>query len=214
MDQSEFSFMALLLNTAVLMALLGFLLGKGQQVSKRISRWEKAGLVCLMALLALPMAIFGEYNQVTVAAIFLAIVVSVCVLLIGTDKWFCLTCHVRRLRRPVVESYMLSLGDLGMKVDESVPEMEKGAVWVYANNSGRGKAKEVRIDTNIPNAMVNSSIWQDGSISRSIEVLDPQMPVCIGVVRPAQRSEEPYWISFEYQSETNATYRERYELDL
>ena len=214
MDQSEFSFMALLLNTAVLMALLGFLLGKGQNIHNVIGRWEKAGLIVVMAILAMPMALFGQYDQVTIAAIFLSVVVCVCVLLVGTDKWFCITCHIRRLRRPVVESYMLSLDDIGIKVDESVPGMERGAVWVYANNAGKGKARSVRIDTNIPNAMVNSSIWQDGTISRSIEVLDPQMPVCIGVVKPTKDQQEPYWISFEYVSEMNTTYRERYELDL
>jgi len=214
LNQADFSLMALLLDTAVLMALLGFLLGKGQHNFKAISRWEKAGLVTLMAMLSIPLAIFGQYTQMTVAAILLAIMVSVCVLLIGTDKWFCLTCHIRRLRRPVVESYMLSLGDLGLQVDGSVPDDEKGAVWVYANNSGRGKAKSVRIDTNIPNSMVNSTIWQDGAISRSIEVLDPEMPVCIGVVRPSQNTQGPYWISFEYISEMNATYRERYELEI
>ncbi|OPY31793.1 MAG: hypothetical protein A4E32_01396 [Methanomassiliicoccales archaeon PtaU1.Bin124] len=203
--------MALLLDTAVFMALIGYVIGRGNE-GGQLALWEKAGLIFMVTILTAPLIINGYFSQITVGAVLLALVVIATVLLIGTDAWWEAKHKLRRMHRPVVESYMLSLGDLGLQMDDSVPNAEKGMVWVYAHNSGKGKAKAVRIDTNIPDTMVFSQVWQDGMISRNIDVLAPELPVCIGVVRTPQRSDEQYWISFEYQSESEVSYRERYEL--
>ena len=213
MNQADFGLMALLLNTAILMALIGYLIGRGSETMQPMNRLERDGLLMLMAIMTLPLIVIGDYTHATIGAIFMAVAVVLLAGLIGTEAWWNARTRLRQLHRPVVESYMLSLDDLGMHLDDSVPASEKGAVWVYACNNGKGKAKSVRIETNIPKDMVHSQMWQEGVICSAIEVLDPQMPICIGVVKTAgEKAARPFWIAFEYMSESEVSYKERYEL--
>jgi hypothetical protein len=89
--------------------------------------------------------------------------------------------------------------------------------WLYANNVGKRKAKDVHIETNIPSSLVESRLWIEADIVKNIKELPPERPLCIGVVGdlvPRLSSDQAYWISFNYRGEDEMLYSERYELDL
>ncbi len=54
--------------------------------------------------------------------------------------------------------------------------------WLYANNVGKRKAKDVHIETNIPSSLVESRLWIEADIVKDIKELPPERPLCIGVV--------------------------------
>jgi hypothetical protein len=89
--------------------------------------------------------------------------------------------------------------------------------WLYANNVGKRKAKDVHIETNIPSSLVESRLWIEAEIVKDIKELPPERPLCIGVVgdiAALSASEKAFWISFNYRGEDEMLYNERYELDL
>ena len=99
----------------------------------------------------------------------------------------------------------------------TVPDDKSGLVWIYANNVGHRKAREVHIDTNIPRDVIQDQLWSDGSISSKIVELDPDIPVCIGVLSAQKIGHTPHdalWIRFSYLDEDNESYNEKYELEI
>jgi hypothetical protein len=90
-------------------------------------------------------------------------------------------------------------------------------VWLYANNIGKRKAKDVHIQTNIPSSLVESRLWIEADIVKDIRELPPEYPICIGVVGdqvPAPDAGMGYWISFDYRGEDDVVYSHRYEIEL
>jgi hypothetical protein len=107
--------------------------------------------------------------------------------------------------------------DLRTKGNNEETKRSGRLVWLYANNIGKRKAKDVHIQTNIPASMVESRLWIEAEIVKDIRELPPEYPICIGVVGdqvPALEDGKGYWISFDYRGEDDMVYSHRYEIEL
>lgn len=202
-----------LLEAAVFIAFLTHSLEDPEIKGKAMGPKEKAGLIGVTMVVLSPLLIF-DLGVLSLTGMILATSTIVLTVLTGTGIWWKARRRVQGRNRPVLESYMLSLNDVGIIPGPEGTSLVKGPIWVYACNTGHGAARSLRIDTNIPDELVQTEIWEHGMMSRGIESLDPDLPVCIGVLRSEASKEEPYWISFRYEGNDRTCYVDRYELEM